>query len=272
MTVLGAARTARSLLFVPGDRPDRFDKALDAGAGLVVVDLEDAVRPGSRATAREAASKALSDGMPVAVRVNACGTRDHEADLQVLGGQPAVVMLAKASSAADIDRVSSRLAAGSAVIALVETAAGALAARDLAAHDSVVRLAFGALDLAAEIGVDPDDREILAPIRASLVLASAAAGLAGPVDGVTAVVDDLEGLAADVAHARRLGFGGRMCIHPRQVAITEQGFEPSAADLAWARRLLESASAGGVCIVDGAMVDKPVLDRARRILGKATLR
>lgn len=272
MTLLDVARTARSLLFVPGDRPERIDKALRAGAGLVVVDLEDAVAPEARDAARAATTKAVAEGLPVAVRVNACGTPDHDADMEVFGTQPVVVMLAKAGSAAEVDRVASRLADGSGVIALVETSVGVLAAQELAAHEAVVRLAFGSLDLAAEIGVDPTDREVLAPMRTNLVLASAAAGLAGPVDGVTAVIDDADGLAADVAHARRLGFGGRLCIHPRQIGITEEGFGPTPSEVAWARRVLEAADTGGVRVVDGAMVDNPVLDRARRILRGSTSR
>jgi citrate lyase subunit beta/citryl-CoA lyase len=130
----------------------------------------------------------------------------------------------------------------------------------------VTRLAFGSVDLAAQLGVAPEDREPFAYARSRLVIASAAAGLAPPVDGVTTDLGAGSPLEEDVRYARRLGFGGKLCIHPKQVAPARAGFAPTDAERAWARRVV--AAGDGVSVVDGRMVDKPVLGRARHILGE----
>jgi citrate lyase subunit beta / citryl-CoA lyase len=272
--LLVAVGEARSLLFVPGDRPERFAKAVGSGAGLVVLDLEDAVGLERRQAARASVRAALCEDPGLAVRINAAASPEQPADLEALAGIRCAVMLAKACSYAEIDSVAAVLAPGSVVIALVETASGVLAAAALAGHPSVARLAFGSLDLATELGVSPDDPDALLPCRGALVLASAAAGIAGPVDGVTAAVDDEDRLRADVGYARSLGFTGRLCIHPRQVPVTEEVLAPTNAELAWAERIIAAVerSSGDVLLVDGAMVDKPVVDRARRILGAAATR
>ncbi len=257
------------MLFVPGNRPGRFAKAAAAGPGLVLLDLEDAVPARERAEARIAVRAALQDRVALGVRINGVGTPDHQADLTALREVPAVVMLAKATSTAELEQVHSMLAPGSVLVALVESAAGVLAAPGLATHPGVARLAFGSLDFAHEIGVSPDDSEALLAARGALVLASAAARIVAPVDGVTVRVDAPEVLAADVALARRLGFGGKLCIHPAQVNGSEHGFAPDPDELDWAERILaavEATGGDGVLLLDGAMVDKPVLDRARRIL------
>lgn len=249
--------TVRTVLFVPGDRPERFDKALASGADLVVVDLEDAVAPSARAAARLAvASFGSRDG--VGVRVNAVGTSDHPLDAALVRELGCPVMLAKTEAPP------SGLGDGG-VIALVETARGILAAPTIAAAPTVARLALGHLDLAAELGVDPDARDALGVARSGLVLASAAAGLAPPIDGVTADVRDEALLRDDVSHARRLGFGGKLCIHPAQVGPVAEAFASSADEVAWARRVV-AASNDSVTVLDGRMVDRPVVERARRIL------
>ena len=150
------------------------------------------------------------------------------------------------------------------------TDAAVAGAPRIAAVEGVVRLALGTFDLAAELGVSPDDRDALAWSRGALVLASAAARIAPPVDGVTGDVADEGRLRSDVRHGAAVGFTGKLCIHPRQVPVVEAELAPSLDDVRWARSVLDGVEAAGgsaVVVVDGKMVDKPVVDRARRILG-----
>jgi citrate lyase subunit beta/citryl-CoA lyase len=269
-TLVEATRTALTWLFVPGDRPERFAKAAVAGADVVVLDLEDAVAPEAKDVARDEVAAWLDRaGVLCAVRVNAAALL-LDADLAALAGSvPRLVMLPKAEDHALVAEVVARLPRGSSVVALVETARGVLEAPVVAAVPGVERLAFGSFDLAADLGVDPDHAPAMATARGALVLASAAAGLAAPVDGVTGTVDDALRLAADVAASRALGFGGKLCIHPRQVAAVAEAFAPSADELAWAGRVLAGAGDNGVAVVDGRMIDKPVVERARRVLAAA---
>jgi citrate lyase subunit beta/citryl-CoA lyase len=160
------------------------------------------------------------------------------------------------------------------VLALIETAAGVLGAREIAAAPGVVRLALGTFDLGAELGVSPDDREAMAWSRGALVLASAAAGIAAPIDGVTGDLEDEELLRSEVLYAARMGFTGKLCIHPRQVGVVETLLQPTEEELGWARAVTEAANkaateagaGSAVVLVHGKMVDKPVVDRARRML------
>lgn len=268
-----ATSTARTLLFVPGSRPERFPKALAAGADLVVVDLEDAVAPAAKDDARSAvvdwlSTLSLGDAGQVVVRINAADTPWHGADLDAMAGRTAGVIVPKAVAGSALEEAGRRTP----VVALVETATGVLDARDVARTAGVVRLAFGSFDLAAELGVDPLDADALRAARSAVVLASADAGLAGPVDGVHAAVDDVDALTAETAAARRLGFAGKLCIHPRQVAVVASVLRPSEEEIAWAERILAAtpdADERGVVTVDGRMVDKPVIDRARRIAASA---
>ena len=255
---------ARTLLFVPGDRPDRFAKASASGAGLVVLDLEDAVAPADKAAARQHVQARVAQGEPCAVRVNGHGTEWHEDDLAALAGLECVVVVPMAESPELLSQVAQRVGAG--VLALIETAAGVLGAREIADSPGVVRLALGTYDLGAELGVAPDDREAMVWSRGALVLASAAAGIAAPVDGVTGDIADEELLRSEVLHAARLGFTGKLCIHPRQVGVVETLLRPTEEELRWARAVTEAADGSAVVLLDGKMVDKPVVDRARRML------
>ena len=197
------------------------------------------------------------------VRINGAETPWYTDDLAMVVEFGCPVMVPKA----DPETLrSARLAAP--VIALIETAAGVLAAAEICAVETVVRAAFGSIDLAAELGVDPEVREALQYARTAVVLGAAAAGQAAPLDGVTTDLQNDESLRADVAHAVRLGFGGKLCIHPRQIAHVNEQFAPTADELDWARQVVAVAADGGVRVVDGKMVDKPVVDRARRILAR----
>lgn len=262
---------ARSLLFVPGDRPERFDKAVASGADLVVIDLEDAVPAEGKEVARASVAEYLATDTVVAVRVNGVGTPWHDADLAALEGRPRVVMLPKAEDVIAVAGLVDRLAPGSVVVALVETARGVLAAPQLAAAGGVCRLAMGTIDLGAELGVDPEDRDAMASARRHVVLASASAGLAPPVDGVTVTVDDRARLEDDVRYSRRLGLTGKLCIHPRQVAAVHQALQPTQREIRWATAVLAAAdrSSGQAVLLEGRMVDKPVVDRARRLVEQA---
>ncbi|MGH3626953.1 MAG: HpcH/HpaI aldolase/citrate lyase family protein [Sciscionella sp.] len=252
--------TARCALFVPGNRPDRFAKAAAAGADMVVLDLEDAVAPDGKVAARGAVDSWLADGAEAAVRINAAGTAWHEDDLALVRRHGCPVMVPKAEDPALLRGIPGP------VIALLETAEGIESARSVCEAPSVVRAAFGSVDLAAQLGIHADDQLALAWSRSRIVLAAAAANIAPPLDGVTVSLVDPALLAADIDYARRLGFTGKLCIHPRQLDATRVGFSPPAAELEWARRVLDAAAAGDVTVVDGRMVDKPVLDRARRLL------
>jgi citrate lyase subunit beta/citryl-CoA lyase len=258
--------TARSLLFVPGDRPDRFAKAAAAGADAVVVDLEDAVAPAQKSAAREAVDGLLASGSKVAVRVNAVGTPWHDADVELARrhGAPVVLPKADAAALAAVDLTH--------VLALVETARGLLDAAEVAEHHQVRRLALGHLDLTAELGVSPQARTVVDSARTTLLIASVAAGLAGPVDGVTAQVRDADALADDLHAALALGCTGKLCIHPVQVPAVHAALAPDPATLAWARRVVAAqadSDGAGVLLLDGQMVDAPVLLRAHHVIALA---
>lgn len=263
---------SRAWLFVPADRPERFDKALAAGADRVIVDLEDAVAPADKAFARATLAAWLATTRAqVAVRLNAADTAWFADDL-ALADLPAVaaVVLPKAEDAAVLAMLAARRP-DLALVPLIESAAGFAAVRSIAAAPAVERLAFGHLDFQVDLGLRDAAEDELLPYRCEIVLASRLARIAAPLDGVTAALDDAQRLASDVARARRLGFGGKLCIHPKQVAGVRAGFAPAEAELAWARRVLAAAqtSGGAAVTVDGKMVDRPVLLRAEAILREA---
>ncbi len=257
----------RSYLFVPGDRPERIGKARASGADAIIVDLEDAVAPANKVAARDAVAGALDATAPVVLRVNGADTAwfADDARLAVHPGV-AAVMLPKAVAAEAVAALRSA-SGGKPVLALVESAAGMANAAALAATAGVTRLVFGSIDFQLDLDIADDDLALL-PFRMRLVLASRVAGLPAPVDGVTTALDDEARIEAEARRARSLGFGAKLCIHPKQVAIVNGAFSPSAAELAWAQRVVDAAAAaGGAAVaVDGRMVDAPVLARARRLL------
>ncbi len=267
----------RSYLFVPGDRPERFGKALASAADAVVVDLEDAVAPQAKQAAREALARLLASGSDleriverIVVRINDEATRWFEGDLVVLReGGARTVMLPKAERLSTIERVRSACP-GIAVLPLVESARGVLAAETLAGGDGVTRLAFGTVDYALDMDLQGDLAATvgLDAAAARLALASRAAGLLPPVAGVTVAIDDEAQLRADMERARAHGFSAKLCIHPKQIAPLHAVLAPSAEELAWAQRVLAAAEAAGAAAVqlDGRMVDRPVIERARRLV------
>ena len=255
----------RAPLFVPANRPERFEKAAVSGADAVILDLEDAVAAEAKDAARDMLRRDFTE-LPVIVRVNAYGTPWHEADLAAVAElRPAAVILPKAEDRAVVELIANALSSVP-VIALIESARGIANARDIAAAKGMVRLAFGSVDFCADLAC-AHLREVLLPARFELVLASRLAGIAAPIDGVTVQLDDLSVSHDDAAHARALGMTGKLCIHPRQIAAVLRAFAPTEAEVGWARRVL--ASGDGAVSVDGAMVDEPVRIRARAILGQA---
>ena len=262
---------ARTFLFVPADRPERFAKAAASGADIVILDLEDAVAPEHKELARRHAATALASGIASGVRINGVESFWFDDDCAAIAATACVVVLPKSQSQRDIRALDAALARPPVVLALVETAAGILAALEIAQCLPVVRLALGSLDLAAELGVAPTNRVALASARSQLVLASSAARIAPPVDGVTESIDDEAELADDIAYARGLGFTGKLCIHPRQVAPTSRLFDPTRGEVEWAEAVVGAAlgaGAAGVVVIDGRMVDRPVVERAKRILSR----
>lgn len=265
---------ARTFLFVPANRPERIDKALDAGADLVIVDLEDAVAPDAKDAARTALAEWLATpaARPVLVRVNGVGTPWHGADL-ALCRSPAVagIVLPKTEAATVVASVHAMT--GKCILPIVESAAGVNAVLSIAKAPGCARLVFGKLDLAIDLGLEQGEEDseevVFQPYRAQLVLASRLASLAPPVDGIFTALNDSGALAAYTRRARRDGFGALLLIHPRQVAVVAQALAPTVEEIAWARRVLSAAdaAAGSAAVLDGRMIDAPVIARANRLLG-----
>lgn len=271
--MMSDAAAARTFLFVPGDRPDRFGKATAAGADVVVLDLEDAVAADRKREAREHVRDWLGHGNRAAVRINGDGTPWQAEDVAMLAGQPGpvvAVMVPKAERQERLATLSRALPAGTGIIPLIETAAGILCAAAVCAGPRVVRPAFGSVDLAAQLGVDHRSHTAFQHARSSLVLAAAAAGCAAPIDGVTTGIADEDTLRADLAHAAALGFTGKLCVHPRQVTPANECLTPSGSDLEWARQVVAAGQGGSARAHDGHMIDRPVLLRAEAILARAS--
>ena len=273
----------RSLLFSPGDRPEMMRKGPGTDADAVILDLEDAVAPDRKAEAREAVADVLSDpefdpDCEVCVRVNADPTvADEDARVALSGNRVDSVMLPKAESAEDADRLAGILeerGIDAPLIAICESAAGLLGAEAVAAADPVDALAFGAEDFAADVGATRTDEgtEVLYA-REHVVVAAAAAGV-DAIDTLHTDIEDADGLAGETAFALELGFDGKICIHPSQVPVVNDAFTPATERVEWARRVLEAAERAerdgrGVFRVDGQMVDAPLIGQAERVRERA---
>lgn len=265
---MSTASFARSFLFVPGTRPDRFAKALDSGAHAVIVDLEDAVDPADKPTARKQVLSWLGHHPQhrVLVRVNASGTPWHMEDL-VLASSPGVagVVLPKAERPDEFPRVTDKT-----LLPIIETAVGFDHLRAIASHPAVCRILFGTYDFRADLGLG-DAPEALLPFSMQLVLASRLASLQAPVDGVAVNLDDGPEALSEVRRSRAQGFGGKLCIHPRQVGCINEGFSPTKKELSWAQRVVDALRDQASALVDGEFVDRPVLLRARALLAQGNI-
>lgn len=263
-----------SYLFVPGNRPDRFDKALASGADAIIIDLEDAVAPEDKAPARDQIGAWLAARSEVderiLVRVNDAATLWFDDDLALARGAGIRgIVLPKVEHTRQVDRARAALHSDTYVVAIIESARGLLAVESIAAAPSVQRLAFGTLDYAVDLDLSDDERGLVYP-ACRIAVASRAAGLLPPIAGVTTDIADEGKLLADLALARACGFGAKLCIHPRQVAALHAAMAPRPEEIAWAHRVIAAAGAAtGAIQVDGRMVDRPVVLKAQGILERA---
>lgn len=282
-------------LYVPGSRPDRFDKALATGAELLILDLEDAVAPDAKDAARASAVAWLTqlldvgDGeraaprarpLPVLqVRVNAVGTPWHDADLAALAALPAdaVAVEARLPKVEGTDGLDDVVAAagGRGVTAILETARGVEAAGAIASHDGVTRLALGESDLRSDLGTGsgPDAEAAVTYARVRLLFAARAAGLDAPMLSAYPAIRDLDGLLSDTVRGRALGASGRVAIHPSQLPVIARAFAPDEDEVAWARAVVVALEESGGAVTrlpDGAMVDPAMHGRAAAILARVS--
>jgi citrate lyase subunit beta/citryl-CoA lyase len=270
---------ALSFLFVPATRPERFAKAMTSGAGMVILDLEDAValkdKDSARASMLEGViAMASHQRERVLVRVNAARTRWHADDLRAVNEAVSLgiagIMMPKAEEPEDLSAAILALGLRGALVPLIESLRGWDQMAALAQVPRVSRLAFGHLDFQQDLGLRCAlDEAELTPIRLGLVMASRRAGLAPPVDGVTVDVQDSRRLAQDADRGHRLGFGAKLCIHPAQLAAVEAAFLPTPHELNWALRVQAQAAEGhAVFQLDGRMVDAPVIALAQRLIDR----
>ena len=258
----------RSFLFVPGNKPERFAKALASGADAVIIDLEDSVASDQKNAARSAIVAWANPSQRVYVRVNGRGTPSFEQDA-LLCRLPGVrgVVLPKAETPADVTDLVALARTRTAVFPLIESAKGLWNALDIAKAPCVQQLMFGTLDFMVDMKLDLTNGD-LNVFRAELAKVSRIAQIAAPIDGVTTEIDDAGRLSHETLNGKRWGFVGKLCIHPRQVATVNRCYAPSDSELEWARRVLDAArAAGGAAVsIDGQMVDRPVVVRAQQIL------
>ena len=272
-------RVRRSLLFVPAVRPDRYPKALATGADAVCIDLEDGVSFAAKDEARAAAIALFADRAPVraevSLRINdpttALGLRDLEA-IRDAGIRPDALMLPKCGGAEAIRATADALAATAPalpIIAQVETAQGVVAAEAIAAAPDVSAVFFGAVDYSADVGC-AIEWDALLYARSRVVAAAAIAGVSA-LDTPCMDVPALDVLADESRRTRGLGFTGKAAIHPTQVAVIQAAYSPGADEIAWARRIIAAyeQQSGGVLLVDGKLIERPVIAAAQRTLAIA---
>ena len=295
----GGFPTCRSILFVPGDRPERYDNALGAGADAVCIDLEDAVPAARKDEARNAVAGFLaartrgpgagdptetpfplvgrSHGTPIwspmalVVRVNDMASGEGARDAAELAScpPPDALMLPKVRTGSDVRDAAGRLPSATALLPLIETARGLENAVEIAACDGVAGLIFGGFDLAIELGAEPC-WEALLYARSRVVHAAALSGL-DAIDMPSRDFGEMSGLREEAVRARHLGFAGKVAIHPAQIPVIHEVFTPSPEEVRRAREIIEAdrAAGGSAVALDGRMVDRPVVEAARRVLQRA---
>ena len=274
-------RVRRSLLFVPAARPDRYPKALATGADAICIDLEDGVAVGAKETARDNALALFATRQPtraeVILRINDPKTDLGQADLDAVRRarvRPDALMLPKCDGADEVLAVASSLSdwlPDLALIVMIETARGLAAAEGIAtATPNIAAVFFGAIDYSADVGCAVEWDAVLYA-RSRVVLAAAIAG-ASAIDSPFMDVPALDGLADESRRARALGFVGKAAIHPTQVAVIQAEYSPRVGEIAWARTIVDAyeENAGGVLLVDGKLIERPVIASARRILAMAS--
>ncbi|NAT17153.1 CoA ester lyase [Pseudomonas syringae pv. actinidifoliorum] len=265
-------RPVRSALFVPGSRPERFDKAFATGANSIIVDFEDAVEEELKAQARKNLASYLNDRPEarVVVRINAVGHPQHHEDLDFCQSVVGVgaVMLPKTESPEQLLGLSFL---EKPLWPLLESARGIREVDAIAQVSGVERLTFGALDLGFELGLragSPAAQKIMDQVRYQMILASTNAGLAKPMDTVFADIANLVGLRQMAEEGRDMGFAGMLCIHPSQVAVANEVYSPTEAEIEWAEKVIAAAKtqSAGAFRLEGRMVDAPVIRQARQLI------
>lgn len=254
---------ARSWLLVPATKPETFGDAVASGVDAVILDIEDAVAPAKKPAARDAVVRWLGEGNSAWVRINDATTPYWADDLAALSGLPGLVgvMLAKTESGGQVEATAARLAPGTPILALVESAMGLEAATEIARADSTFRLAFGSGDFRRDTGMSDDPLAMAYP-RSRLVVSSRAARIPGPIDGPTLTANDSI-LGRDAALTLSMGMTGKLCMHSEQAAIVNRELAPSPTDVSWARDVIDALGADGAHVKDGS--DLPRLAKALKI-------
>jgi citrate lyase subunit beta / citryl-CoA lyase len=256
-------------LFAPADRSERFAKAAASGADAIIIDLEDAVAPERKALGRASLKAARDLSARIFVRINAPNTPWHEDDVEALADLPFVgIVLPKAENPAEILAIERKLGSGRTFVALIESARGVVSALQIAETPCVRQLAFGPVDYSLDLFISPNP-EASAHALSMLAIASRAAGLPGPLDGPCLDLNGDEAIHLELARARDLGAGGKLCVHPSQVAKVIAGFAPTTSDLSRARQILSSGDELGARAIDGGLVDRPIVEWAQRIITRA---
>jgi len=258
-------------LFVPGDRPERFTKAAATAADAVIIDLEDAVDPSTKEAARANLLRHDIASKPVLARINGAGTSWWKEDLAMLDSAAlSGVIVPKAERAGDLAEAAGSAGGKLAIIALIETVEGLDNIQAILSVPQVICVGFGSLDFGLDLGCEPS-WEALLFTRSQLVLASRRAGKQAPIDGVTPTLDDPDLIAAEAYRARNMGFGGKLAIHPKQVLPILTAFRPTEKEITWAERVLAAATSDSAIKIDGQMIDKPLVERARRLMEAAAI-
>jgi citrate lyase subunit beta/citryl-CoA lyase len=255
-----------SALYVPGDRPDRFDKAAASGADIVILDLEDAVADRAKGEALTNVVTWLARPRRVAVQVRVNPGAAHEIRAIRATGADVGLRIPKVDDALKLDAIA-YLADGLPLTALIESARGLEAAAAIAAHPAVHEIALGEADLASDLGSSDD--LVRDHLRMRLLVAARSAGLDAPMLSAYTDIGDLDGLRADTERGRALGLRGRVAVHPKQIPVIREVFAPSDDERAWAVAVIRAMEQGGVTTLpDGQMVDPAMLGRARDILDR----
>ena len=257
----------RSVLFLPASNPRAIAKAREAGADLVVLDLEDAVKTEDKAAARKAAVEAVTDAwtMPIAIRINGVGSKWHSPDLDAAARSKADLIIVPRAISAHLVRGVAE-AVSKPVLAMIETAAGVLAAPQIA--QVCASLIAGTNDLRADLRLPLGaSREAISASLQMIVLAARAAAIA-VFDGVFNSLDDADGFVAEAEEGRRLGFDGKSLIHPNQIALCHQAFAPSEGELERAKALV-AAFNGGAERFGNEMIERMHVEAAERVLERA---
>jgi citrate lyase subunit beta / citryl-CoA lyase len=276
MTISNQLSSARSFLFVPANRPERFLKAISSGADAVILDLEDSVPMASKSLARSVLlsnwSALCGKSCSIVIRINSPETEWGQQDLVELKDLPGLsgLMVPKCESAATLKLVTT-IRPGIPTLPIIESAAGYLALPEIAKAPLVNRLVVGHIDFLADTGMAcSDDQRELDSLRFQVAMCSRIANLAPAVDGVTVSVDDEALIRADTERSLRFGFGAKLCIHPKQVPVVHATLAPTSSQIEWAQRVLtaNTTSQGSAVQLDGKMVDLPVVLQAHRLLAR----